>query len=188
MIAFLLKNWQGALGIIGALVLSTLLVIQKGETRHWHKQSDNYERLYHDDQAAFAKTVADYRAAAEKARADDKANAERVLAEQAANTKQRDQSYEARIADARARAERLQQQLTAATHPGSPGAAGVSGGNGSAGGPHGPASEAGLPPSDALIATEQAIQLDELQRWVKGLLGINRTAPVSSPSSPSGNR
>ena len=55
--------------------LAVLLVIQKGETRHWKKQSAQFEQLYRGEQAAFAGTVANYRAAAETARAADSANA-----------------------------------------------------------------------------------------------------------------
>jgi hypothetical protein len=190
-LGFLRKNWQGLLGLILGITLGSMLLIQKGETRHWRKQSNGFEQLYHREQAAFAQTVTNYRAAADAARAADKAHADRVLAEQAAINKERDASYEARIADARARAERaerLRQAAVASAHPGSPGAAPVPGSVPAAGGPNGPAPQVGLSPDDALIATEQAIQLDELERWVKGNLGINRTGPDSSSSSPSGNR
>ena len=37
-----------------ASCLAVLLVIQKGETRHWKKQSDQFEQLYRSEQAAFA--------------------------------------------------------------------------------------------------------------------------------------
>jgi hypothetical protein len=182
----LLGGWRGIGGLIGMAVLSVLLVIQKGETRHWHKQSDQFEKLYHEDQAAFAKTVSDYRAAAEKARADDKANADRVLAEQKAINERSTKSYEARLADARARAERLRTG-TPAANPSGPGTTPVPGSNPAPGGPNDPSPQAGLPPGDDLIATEQAIQLDELQRWVKSIVGINRTGTVSSPSSLTGS-
>jgi uncharacterized iron-regulated membrane protein len=175
----LIGGWRGLLGIVSTLTLSILLVIQKGETRHWKKEAGRYEQLYHNEQTAFAQTVVNYRTAAEKARQDDAANKARVEAKQAAINQERDASYEARIADARARAERLQHSQAAA-HPGSSGTTSVPGVPSGPGGPDGPPAEAGLPPSDALIATEQAIQLDELQRWVKSQSSI----PVNSPPSP----
>jgi hypothetical protein len=77
-----LLNPQGIAGIAVALALGILLLIQKGETRHWKKQSAGFEQLYHQEQAAFAGTVANYRAAAEQARIADAANAARVAAAQ----------------------------------------------------------------------------------------------------------
>jgi hypothetical protein len=183
----LIGGWRGLLGLVATLTLSVLLVVQTGETRHWHKQSDGWEQLYNREHLAFGQTVLNYRAAAEKARAADKANADRVLAEQRAINERRAHDYEARLADARARAaERVRNGQTGA-HPGGPGAAPVPGPNPTTGGPNGPAAEAGLPPDDALIATEQAIQLDELERWVRETLKIDRTGAGSSSSSPNGN-
>jgi hypothetical protein len=185
----LVGGWRGLIGIIGIATLSILLVIQKGETRHWHKKSDQFEQLYNREHMAFGQTVLNYRDAAEKARAADKANADRVLAEQAAINKERDASYEARIADARARAERAERlrNSEAGTHPGGSGAAPVPGSGPASGGPNDLPTEDRLSDSDALIATEQAIQLDELQRWVKGIVKIDRTGAGSSPSSLTGN-
>ena len=76
-------NVQGIAGIAASLALALLLVIQKGETRHWRKESGHFEQLYQGEQAAFAGTVANYRAAADAARAADRANAQRVEAAQA---------------------------------------------------------------------------------------------------------
>lgn len=42
-----------------------------------------------------------------------------------------------------------------------------------AGGPNGSTTEAGLSPDDALVATEQAIQLDEVIKWVEGQLRVD---------------
>jgi hypothetical protein len=51
-------NWQGIAGLAASLALAILLVIQKGETRHWRAQSGQFEQLYHGEQVAFAGTVA----------------------------------------------------------------------------------------------------------------------------------
>ena len=77
-----LLNVQGIAGLAVAAILGLLLILQKGETRHWKKQSSQYQQLYRQEQAAFAGTVANVRAAAEQARAADQANARRVLADQ----------------------------------------------------------------------------------------------------------
>jgi hypothetical protein len=167
-----LLNVQGIAGIVASLALAILLGIQKGETRHWKKQSGQYEQLYAGERAAFAGTVANYRAAAEAARAADKAAAEQVAAEQRAINERTSHDYEARIADARAAAERLRKSTEAAADPRSRRAAPVPGLSAAPGEPRQAAGQNGLS-VDAqdldwrLTATEQAIQLDELIKWVK---------------------
>jgi len=64
-----LLNIQGIAGIAAALALLSLLLAQKLETRHWRKQSGQYEQLYRAEQGASAQTVASYRAATEAAEA-----------------------------------------------------------------------------------------------------------------------
>lgn len=171
--AFLkLLNIQGMIGIVAALCLSVMLIGAKLDARRWHKQSDRYEKLYRGEASAHAGTVANYRAAAEQARAADKANAERVKTEQAAINKESTNDLQARLADARARFERLRRDAQAAANPGGGGTApvpGVPAGPGRAGETAG---ENRLSDADALIATEQAIQLDELIKWVKRQAGV----------------
>ena len=131
-----LINVQGWAGLAASAALLGLLILQKGETRHWRKQSAQYERLYRAEQAAFATTVANYRAAAEAARRSDRENAERVAAEQRAINERTSNDYEARLAAARAAAERLRSEArTAAADPGGRRAAPVPGVPASAGGP-----------------------------------------------------
>ena len=77
-----LLNVQGIAGLVVSFCLGVLLILQKDETRHWRKQSGQFEQVYRGEQVAFAGTVANYRAAAEQARAADRAAAERVQAEQ----------------------------------------------------------------------------------------------------------
>src|SRR4029079_17534796 len=97
-----LLNWQGIAGIAASVALAGLLFVQRGETRHWKKQSASFEQLYRQDQAAFATTVADYRVAADQARAADRANAERVAADQRTINERTEHDFEARLAAARA--------------------------------------------------------------------------------------
>jgi hypothetical protein len=178
-----LLNPQGIAGLAVSFCLAILLVIQKGETRHWKKESSRFEQLYRGEQSAFASTVANYRAAADAARSADKANADRVAAEQRAINERTANDYEARLADARARAEQLRRHTEiAAANPGSGGSSPVPGLSASARGPAQDADENRLPPADALTATEQAIQLDELIKWVRAQAKVdNSGAAVASP-------
>lgn len=168
-----LLNWQGIAGIAASLTLGVLLLIQKAETRHWKKESASFEQLYRQEQAAFATTVADYRGAATQARAADESNAERVAVEQRAINERTDHDYEARLAAARAAAQRLHLAAEAATHAGAGGNAPMPGLSAAAGGAAQAAGEDRLPRSDALIATEQAIQLDELIKWIREQAAVN---------------
>ena len=169
-----LINVQGWAGIAAGLALLALLVVQKGETRHWRKLSGQYEQLYRAEAAAHAGTVANYRAAAEAARAAYKAAAQRVAAEQRAINERTADDYEARLAAARAAADRLRREGAAAADPGARGNAPVPG---LPAAPAGPAQAAGQDRlSDALIATEQAIQLDELIRWIRAQASVDPNA------------
>ena len=173
MTALRLLNLQGIVGIIVGAALGVLLLLQHGETRHWHKQSDRFEQLYNGADRALKQTVINYQAAAEQARQADAENIKRVVGEQQAVNQERYASYEARIADARARAQRVLNDAQAHAHPGGPGAAALPAPGAPAGGPSGPAPQTGLSRDDALIATEQAIQLDELEKWVWQQLGVD---------------
>jgi hypothetical protein len=158
---------QGIAGLAVSLCLGLLLMLQKGETRHWRKKSGQYEQMYRGEQAAFAGTVANYHAAAEAARAADRAAAARARTEQRAINERTAHDFEARLADARARAQQLRRQdALAAADPSSRGAAPMLGLPAASGGAHQAARQDRLSQSDTLTATEQAIQLDELIKWV----------------------
>jgi hypothetical protein len=163
----------GIAGLAVALTLTVLLLVQKGETRHWRKQSGQFEQLYRADQAAFAGTVANYRAAAATARAADLANAERVRADQARIDERTANDFEARLGDARARANRLRQNILAAADPGGRAGAPMPGVPAAARGAAQAAGEERLSDADALTATEQAIQLDELIKWVRQAAAVD---------------
>lgn len=169
-----LLNIQGIAGLAASLVLSALLIAAKIEVRDWRKQSGQFEQLYRAEQASFATTVANYRAAADAARAADRAAAERVAADQRQINERTAHDYEMRLAAVRARADGVR-------HPSGTSAADPCGG----GGPPVPglspaacrvaqaAGEDRLSPADALLATEQAIQLDELIKWVTAQHAVN---------------
>jgi hypothetical protein len=172
-----LLNVQGIAGIAVALALGILLLVQKGETRHWRKESGRFEQLYGQQQAALATTVANYRAAAAEAEAADKANAGRVAAEQRAISERISNDFEARLAAARLSAQRLRGQgAAAAADPGGGAAAPVPGLSAASGRPAQAAGQDRLPRSDALTATEQAIQLDELIKWVRAQAAVDPNA------------
>jgi len=172
-----LLNWQGLAGIALSMTLGVMLLIQKGETHHWKKASAGFEQLYHQDQAAFATTVANYRSAADQARAADQANVSRVAAEQRGINERTADEYETRLTAARAdAAQRLRLNPEAAADPGAGRGASMPSLSATAGGSPQTAGEDGLPTSEALTATEQAIQLDELIEWVKAQAAVDNNA------------
>lgn len=197
-----LLNWQGIAGVAVSAVLVVLLTVQSIETGHWKKRSASFERLYHQVQASFAATVANARAAAEAARSADRANAARVAGEQRIINERTRNDFEASLAAARLAAERLRVQPEAPANPNARRSASMPGLPASAGGASESTREDRLPSDDALIATEQAIQLDELIKWVRqqhavrvdGMSGErpraaglqaevdNNPAPVASPT------
>lgn len=177
-------GWKGIVGIVLTAALSIMLVAQKLETRHWHKQADRYERNFHDEQTALAGTVANYKAALIQARAEDAANAARVIAQQQATNIESSQSYEARIADLDARLKRLRDG-SPGTNPGSPRNPNVPVPVGPAGGADGAPSQDVLSTDDRYLCSKQSIQLDELQKWVRSNLQIDRTGASPSPSTES---
>lgn len=132
-----------------------------------------------DTRAAFAQTVANYRAAATKAEADDKANADRVRAEQSKINQETSDAFETRLAAARATAERMRHDAQA--YLGGGRTAPVPGLHTPAGGPAQAAGEDGFSLDDRLTATEQAIQLDELIKWVRRQAGIDVNGTVKRP-------
>ena len=181
---FRLLNWQGMAGVAVGFTLMAMLTVQKLEAVHWKKQSENYEHLYQQEQAAFATTVASARAAADTARAQDKANADRIAAEQQAINERTANDFEARLAAARAdAAQRLRVDAQAAADRGAGRSESMPRLSATAGWAAQAAGEDRLPAPDALIATEQAIQLDELIKWVRAQAAVdNNPKAVASHS------
>jgi hypothetical protein len=181
-------NWQGVTGIAAALALVGLLVAERIDAQHWRKESARFETLYGDEQLAFARTTAAYREAADTARAEDRANAARVTAEQQSINERTADDFEKRLAAARrAAADRLRGTAAAgAADPRSGGAAAVPGLSTAAVGAAEAAGDHGLPAAavradHALIATEQAIQLDELIAWVKRQAAVDPNSSAAAP-------
>lgn len=154
--------------ILGAALAAAAVLWLIQSRDHWRDEAKANATLYQQAQAASALTVANYRAAAQQARREDAANVARAQAEQAAISERTTNDFESRIASARALADRLRKQAaSAAADPGAGGAAPVPPVPVAAAGASQAAGEDGLPESDRLIATEQAIQLDELIKWAR---------------------
>ena len=168
-----LLNWQGIAGVAVSLVLLAMLTVQKLEAIRWRKESARFETLYRDGQASFAVTIANVRAAADSARAADRANADRVADEQRNITERISNDFDARLAAARATAERLRLDSQGPADPGRGRNTPVPVLPTSAGNPAQGAREDRLPHPDALTATEQAIQLDELIKWVRAQAAVD---------------
>jgi hypothetical protein len=154
--------------ILGATLAAAALLWLIQSRDHWRDEAKANATLYRQAQAASAVTVANYRAAADQARREDAANVARAEAEQAAISERTTNDFESRIASARALADRLRKQAAgAAADPGAGRAAPMPGLPAGAAAVAEAAGEDRLPQSDRLIATEQAIQLDELIKWVR---------------------
>lgn len=160
MIMLALKYWQLILGGLGCLALGILLMVQKGETRHWKKMSEQNFARYQAEHNAFASTVNSYRLTAIKAREDDTKNIERVRNELAKNNSESLNAYQIRLAAARDELARLRANTKAGAN--------------SSGGATTPVSSIPTPtcgtdaPTDDPItrAFTCAIQLDELIKAV----------------------
>jgi hypothetical protein len=172
-----LLNPQGIAGLAAATILALLLIAAKIDARHFKRQSERFEQLYRGEAQAHAETVANYRLAAERARAADRANAERVAAEQGQINERTSHDFEARLAAARARAHRLRESAKAASDPGGRGSAPVPGLSAPAPGFAQAPGQDRLSDPDRLTATEQAIQLDELIRWVRAQAAVEPSRP-----------
>lgn len=150
-------------GIAAALMLGLLVA----DRNRWKAKTQLYSALLAGERAAHLSTVANYRAAAERARRADVANAKRVKTEQDAINERTAHDFQTRLAAARAHAERLRREARAETDSRAGGAAPAPGLSASSGGVAEAAGKDGFPRADALIASEQAIQLDELIKWVR---------------------
>ena len=163
--------------LIALLATIGIICAQASMIHRWHKHYDSERAAHLADNAAHDQTVANYRAAAEQARKADAANKARVEAEADRISQEQADEYQARIAAARARAERLRSQAGAGkADPCGSGTAPVSGVSAPAEGTAEAACKDRLPAGDALTATEQAIQLDELIKWVIKVAHINVNA------------
>lgn len=178
-------NLKLILGIVCALALALLVY----DRNRWKATAAERQYRLEAERTAHAATIAQYRAAAERARAADRANVGRVKAEQAAINEGTADDYQNRLAAARAAADRL--RVRAAASAGDSGAgrtASMSRVSAAAGGPAETAGKDRLPVDDSLIATQQAIQLDELIRWVRrqAAVDVNGASGPAEPGEPKG--
>jgi len=119
------------------------------------------------ERAAHRSTKQIYATAQAEARELEEKRLARVAAEQQEITDDVVEDYRRRLADARASAERLRQNLPArAGADGAPDHLDLSDAGGAAGGAAAAAEDPRFPLEQRLIATEQAIQLDALITWV----------------------
>ncbi|MCC7097288.1 MAG: hypothetical protein IT472_08925 [Thermomonas sp.] len=160
-----LAHWA-ALGLFAGLVASVNIL---------RDQRDDARRSVTVEQAAHAQTRANYRVAASMARRLAEERADRVERAAVQINQEIADAYSRRIAAARSRAtapavvraDRMRRNAATGTVGSDAGGARLPGVPDAARGADAAACEAGLPAADALIATEQAIQLDALIDWIE---------------------
>ena len=157
----------GSVRLLAGVFCALLLVLLIHDRHRWKAKANDLAGRLAIEQAAHAATAANIRAASEQARRADAANSARVRAEQSTISERTRHDYEERIAAARAAADGLRQSANAAARAGNGAAAPVPSLSASPGRADDAAGEDQLSLADRLIATEQAIQLDELIKWVR---------------------
>lgn len=160
-----LRYWREALFVVFVIPLA-FMVWLRGE------QLDSEKAAHKLTKAAFKQQVSDYRAAYNKARADAVEAARTVEAEQERITHEVSADYQARLADVRARYSRLLAEANADSRDA--GEADLPGVSQPTGGvDEGPA-YCGLSLEARLVASEQALQLQALQDWLRGQVAVER--------------
>lgn len=153
--------------LIGAACL-TLLALLVQDRNRWKAKASHYAEILAGERAAHLATQANYSAAADRARQADAANAARVKASQSAISERSAHDLESRLAVARSAALRLRRDAaTPATHTGGSGATPVPAFSVAPGSASQGTRQDELSRAERLMATEQAIQLDELIKWVR---------------------
>ncbi len=178
---FRLLNIQGIAGLAVSVCLALLLVIQKGDTRHWRKQSDQFQQLYRGEQA-HSPGPSPITAPPPRPRAPP------TMPPPSASAPSRRRSTKGAIMTFKHALPTLALMLTAcASSPKAQPIPAVALARLCPAYPLPPA-ELIKPPvrtdflsSEALIATEQAIQLDELIGWVRRQHSVNPKTPRLSP-------
>lgn len=165
---------RGLIGLGVAVVLSIMLGLQVHKTHKEHASAVQWETKYTQEHGAFLQTIVNYGTALQQAKDRAAQNIARVEQRDAAIGRKTQASYEERIAAARALAERLRRENTGTSaHSGGTHSAPVPGVSAAPGRPSGPAAQDELSRDDQLTATEQAIQLDELIKWVESVHAVN---------------
>lgn len=149
------RYWQ----IIPCIVLLVALMLTRASLASVKTERDLAK-------ASLAQTEANYRAAAAQRKAEDLINVERVKAEQSTISEEVRSDYAKRIDAIRANFAR-RVQLATSTDTRSPGATNLPATSEGTAGVAETACDTRLPQRQALIASEQAIQLDALITWVE---------------------
>lgn len=183
---WIMEDWRNGPLLVLAVVVAVVALFTLPALRD---QRDRAVAAAAAEKHAHRQTVEGFRTATRIAQQQAKDNVTRVKTEQAVITKEITDDFEMRIAAARGRARsraaELERLRTAArgADPGSAAATGVPGLPAAAAATDEAAGQAGLSPEpgtlsleDALIATEQAIQLDALIDWVEAQSGVNFVA------------
>lgn len=157
--------------IVSIGLIALLMIAKAAETRRALK----WEMRASQEAAAHAATISRVRQASAEAKAADAANVIRVERAQSALSQETDRDYQTQLAAVRRRYDALRLRTgSAETDPGGGGSAAMPGVPDPAGRADGAAAQDGLPAGDALIASEQALQLEALQNWVSGQAAIAR--------------
>jgi hypothetical protein len=171
----------GAAVKAGAFLFTALaLLLLVHDRNHWKASAELRQQQLAQTKAAFDQTAAGYRAAAAQAQAADAANVARVEAEQSAINERTADEYQTRIAAARTDAQRLRDYKTASADPSGSGGTSVPRLPAPASGTAQAANEDRFPDADALTATEQAIQLDELIKWLRQQHALDPNSPPTA--------
>lgn len=158
------------LQILSLGVIVFLLLAKAGETR----RADKWQLRATETQAAFDKTVAEVRRVRAEQKAADEAHARKVEQAQAETSQEVANDYQKRLSELRARYDALRLSKGApAADPRRAGGENLPGVSTPSRGVDGPAPP-GLSLSDIFTCESQAIQLDELQRWIREQLAIPR--------------
>lgn len=161
------------MGGVIAIVLASYGVLGF-EVHHWHSSATNLTTELNQQIANNKQLVLDYTTAAKIAKAQDDANLNRVKVEAAQQNERTDNEYQARVNNLNVELARLRSQSRSTSNPGSPPTAPV---------PGVPTSPVSVDPKSCsnelltldcrFIASKQAVQLDELIKWVNSIHSVN---------------
>lgn len=166
MIAAILRAYWKEIAVGGVVLALAFMVWMRGE------RIDTLEASLDAERARYEQQVSDYRAAYNKARADALTAARQVETEQERITHEVSADYQARLADVRARYSRLLAEAKA--NPGHGGEADLSGVPDTAGRAYEGPAYCGFSLDARLVASEQALQLQALQDWLRGQVAVER--------------
>lgn len=168
---FLLRNWQAILGIGAALILSALLYIRTD-------QRDDARQGWDAEKKASILFATRVRAKAEEIGRNFALYSRRVEQDQATVTQETSREYQDRLAELRARVDRLRASAARGTGAGGPGQSRVPGLPDGTSRFDAAALDNGLSFEQRVVATEQAIRLEALQGWVRRQAEISRQMPT----------